>query len=182
MRLHLEDAREPIADVDHAGVLARPLDHMGALGRQTAQMQAGGLVGAVLVPHRRDDAELGEGRRAVDELDETGVFVWFQSMRDRQRLVDFRLVSVQRRLSLTCGEVRPRNSPGRRGSQAPQVPSRAAREREMGWGNGLRRPPRQSGRSPSSGRDAANFSPRRGAKGPYRLPNSRSMSESLSST
>ena len=32
--LHLEHDREPVADVDHAGVLARPLDHPGRLGRQ----------------------------------------------------------------------------------------------------------------------------------------------------
>jgi hypothetical protein len=61
--LHLEHHREPVADVDDAGVLARALDHPGRLGRQPAQMHLRGLVGAVLVPHRREDAELGEARR-----------------------------------------------------------------------------------------------------------------------
>ena len=61
--LHLEHDGKPVADVDHAGVLARPLDHPRRLGRQAAQMHLGGLVRAVLVPHRREDAELGEARR-----------------------------------------------------------------------------------------------------------------------
>ena len=66
--LHLEHDGEPVADVDDAGVLARPLDHPRRLGRQRAQVHLRGFVGAVLVPHRREDAELGEARRAADEL------------------------------------------------------------------------------------------------------------------
>src|SRR4029434_9136955 len=50
--LHLEHACEAIADVDDAGVLARPLDHPGALCRKRAQVDLGRLVRAVLVPHR----------------------------------------------------------------------------------------------------------------------------------
>ena len=65
--LHLEDAGDAVADVDDAGVLAGPLDDPGRLGRQAAQMQPRGFVGAMLVPHRREDAELGEGRRAADQ-------------------------------------------------------------------------------------------------------------------
>ncbi len=58
--LHLEHASQAVADVDDAGVLARALDHPRALGRQRAQMDLGRLVRAVLVPHRRKDAELGQ--------------------------------------------------------------------------------------------------------------------------
>ena len=36
--LHLEDAGEPVADVDDAGVLARSLDDPRRLGRQLFQM------------------------------------------------------------------------------------------------------------------------------------------------
>jgi len=35
--LHLEDHRLAVADVDHPGVLARPLDHLLAAGRQPLQ-------------------------------------------------------------------------------------------------------------------------------------------------
>ena len=78
--LHLEDAGVPVADVDDAGILARPLDHPGRLGRQLAQVQARGFVGAVLVPHRREDAELGEGRRAADQVQDALVFVRLQAV------------------------------------------------------------------------------------------------------
>jgi hypothetical protein len=36
--LHLERHRKPVADVDDAGVLARPLDHPGRFRRQRTQM------------------------------------------------------------------------------------------------------------------------------------------------
>ena len=78
--LHLEDAGVPVADVDDAGVLARALDHPRRLRRQRAQVQARGLVGAVLVPHRRDDAELGQRRLAADEVDEALVFVRLEAV------------------------------------------------------------------------------------------------------
>ena len=88
VRLHLEDADLAVADVDDAGVLAGPVDDLRALGRQLAQMQARRLVGAMLVPHRRDDAELGEGGRAADEGDEARIFVGFEPMRDGELFVD----------------------------------------------------------------------------------------------
>ena len=73
--LHLENHREPVADVDHAGILARPLDHPGRLRRQPAQMHLRGLVRAMLVPHRREDAELGQRRLAPDQVEDALVLV-----------------------------------------------------------------------------------------------------------
>ncbi len=73
--LHLEDHRLAIADVDDAGILARALDHPWRLGRQSAQMEARGLVRAVLVPHRREDAEFGEGRDPADQLQDALILV-----------------------------------------------------------------------------------------------------------
>ena len=40
VRLDLEDGGEPFADVDGAGILARPLQHLGTLGGQGAQVHA----------------------------------------------------------------------------------------------------------------------------------------------
>ena len=57
---HLEDGGLAVADVDDAGILARALDHPRRLGRQLLQMDARGFVGAVLAPHHREDAELGQ--------------------------------------------------------------------------------------------------------------------------
>jgi len=48
---HLEDAGEPIANVDNACVFAWPLDHPRRLGRKFAQMKPRGFVGTMLVPH-----------------------------------------------------------------------------------------------------------------------------------
>src|SRR2546423_1326382 len=69
------EPREPVGDVDHAGVLARPLDHPRRLGGQRAQVDFGGLVGAMLIPHGRKDAELGKTWRAANQLEDTLVFV-----------------------------------------------------------------------------------------------------------
>ena len=78
--LHLEHAGKPVADVDDAGILARSLDYPGRLGRQGAQMHLRGLVRAMLVPHRREDAELGDGRLAADQLEDALVFVRLEAM------------------------------------------------------------------------------------------------------
>ncbi len=103
VRLHLEHADVAIADVDHARVLARSVDDMRALGRQLAQVKARRLVRAMLVPHRRDDAEFGESRGAADQRDEARVFVGFQPMRDRELFVDLRFFGVQRASLRACG-------------------------------------------------------------------------------
>ena len=73
--LHLEHHRLAVADVDHAGVLARSLDHPGRLGRQSPQMDARGFVRAVLVPHRRENPELGEGRHPPDQFQNALILV-----------------------------------------------------------------------------------------------------------
>ena len=86
--LHLEDDRVAIADVDDAGVFARALDHPRRGRRELAQVQARGFVGAVLVPHRREDAELGKARRAAEERENALVFVGLQAMRgDEHRII-----------------------------------------------------------------------------------------------
>ena len=125
--LHLEDAGEPVADVDDAGVLARALDDPGRLGRQLAQVQAGRFIGAMLVPHRGDDAKLGERRRPADQLDETGIFLGREPMSDRQRLIDLRLVSPTSRLS-SRPKICPRQRPRPRRSQLPLFPRPLAGE------------------------------------------------------
>jgi len=53
----------------------------GALGRQPLEMDARGFVRAVLVPHRREDAELGECRHPPDQLQNALIFVRLQAVR-----------------------------------------------------------------------------------------------------
>ena len=78
--LHLEDGGLAVADVDHAGILARALDHPRRLGRQLLQPDLRGLVGAVLAPHRREDAELDHGGRAAHDRQDALVFVGRQAV------------------------------------------------------------------------------------------------------
>ena len=73
--LHLEDGGLAVADVDHAGILARALDDPRRLGRQLLQPDLRGLVGAVLAPHGREDAELHHGGLAAHDLQQPLVFV-----------------------------------------------------------------------------------------------------------
>jgi hypothetical protein len=49
----------------------------------------------MLVPHRRDDAEFGEGRGPADQRDEPRVFVGFQAMRDSELFVNLRFGFAQ---------------------------------------------------------------------------------------
>ena len=90
--LHLEHDGKAVADVDHAGIFARPLDHPGRLGGQRAQMDFRRFVRAVLVPHRREDAELGEARRAADEFFEARVLVRLEAVLGDQLGRDGRFV------------------------------------------------------------------------------------------
>ncbi len=100
--LHLEDAGQPVADVDDARVLAGALDHPRRRGRQAAQVLSRGLVRAMLVPHRRDDAELGQRRVAADERPEAVVLVRFEAVlghklgRDRDIVAEHAAVSTNR--------------------------------------------------------------------------------------
>ena len=68
VRLDLERAREPAADVHRARVLARAHDHARALGRQRPQQPARVLVAAVLGPHEREDGQLHLVGLALHEL------------------------------------------------------------------------------------------------------------------
>ena len=81
MALHLEDAGLPIADVDDAGIFARPLDDPRRLGGKFAQVNARGFIRAMLVPHCRENTKLGEGRRTADKRKDAIVFVRLQAMR-----------------------------------------------------------------------------------------------------
>jgi hypothetical protein len=58
----------------------------------------------MLVPHRRDDAEFGEGRRPADQRDEPRVFVRLEPMRDGERFVDLRFGFAQRPSAFSLGE------------------------------------------------------------------------------
>ena len=69
--LDLERDRLALAEVDHAGVLARPLEDTRPLGGKAAQKRRRVLVGAVLRPEQREDGELEMVRLAAQQLLDT---------------------------------------------------------------------------------------------------------------
>ena len=56
----------------------------------------------MLVPHRRDDPEFGEGRGPADQRDQPRVFVGFQAMRDGELFVDLGFGFAQGTVSLVA--------------------------------------------------------------------------------
>src|SRR5262245_35515702 len=78
--LDLEHGREPVADVYRARILARPLQHPWPSRRQRLEMNARALVAAVLGPHRREDAELGQRWRARERFDNAFVLFGLQAV------------------------------------------------------------------------------------------------------
>ena len=103
MALHLEDAGQPVADVDDASVFAGPLDDPRRLGGEPAQMNPRRFIGAMLVPHRRENAEFGECRRAADEREDARIFVRLQAMRGNEFGGDFGFKSCGHRTSGSRG-------------------------------------------------------------------------------
>jgi hypothetical protein len=59
VRLDFEGAGPAVANVDDAGVFARPLQHQLAARGQALQVNARRLIGAVLAPHHAENAEFG---------------------------------------------------------------------------------------------------------------------------
>ena len=66
--LDLEGDGEAVADVDHAGVLTRALQHARAVRGQAAQLETGMLVAAMLRPQQREDGELEVVRLPIESV------------------------------------------------------------------------------------------------------------------
>jgi hypothetical protein len=73
VRLDLERDRLALAEVDHAGVLAGPLQDALAGGREPLQQPGGMLVPAVLRPEQGEDRQLEVVRLALEQLDDARV-------------------------------------------------------------------------------------------------------------
>ncbi len=97
VRLHLEDRGETIADVDDARVLPRPLNDARPFGRQTPQVNAARLVGAVLAPHHAKDPELGISGFAPQRLKDLPVLLVGQLVLPYERGSNGRVIRETRR-------------------------------------------------------------------------------------
>src|SRR5580692_6561833 len=91
MAFDFENCRPAVADINRAGILARPLHHQLALRRQLSQMDARRLVRAMLRPHHRKNAELCVSRRAPEDLFDFVVLVGRKSERAGLLDIGFRL-------------------------------------------------------------------------------------------
>ena len=80
MAFHFENNALAIADIDDARVFTGAADHLWAGCGQGTEPFLGGLVGTMLVPHGREDAKLGEGRLASDDVEDTLVFVGLEAV------------------------------------------------------------------------------------------------------
>ncbi len=73
--LHLEDAGVAVVDVDHAGVLAGAADDALARHRELHQLLLGRLVGTMLGPHDREDAQLDLVGLAAQPVQQDLIFI-----------------------------------------------------------------------------------------------------------
>src|SRR5205814_3328544 len=74
VRFDFERNGKTIADIDDAGVLARPLQDVLPLARQFLQVDARALIGAVLAPHNAENAQFRERRLAPEQPQNLVVF------------------------------------------------------------------------------------------------------------
>ncbi len=92
VRLHLECGEPAVADVDHAGVLARPLHDARPGGGELPQVNAARFVRAVLGPHDREDAELEVVRLAPEDLPDPVELVGRKAVRGDEGGGDLRVL------------------------------------------------------------------------------------------
>ena len=78
MRLHLENRRLTIANVDDARILPRAANHPLGLGRQLLEVQARALVRAMLAPHHGEDAQFEQIGLAAQRVQHALVFLGAQ--------------------------------------------------------------------------------------------------------
>src|SRR5207344_1318283 len=84
--LDLERDRLAVAEVDHARVLARPLQDSLSRGRKPLQQERGVLVAAVLRPEQREDGELEVVRLPLEQLTDTVVLAVCKAESTMKRL------------------------------------------------------------------------------------------------
>ena len=125
MRLDLERHRPAVRESEHAGVLARPLDDLRTGRGKGLQDRPGMLVGAVLTPQRREDAQLGEGGCAAQHRLDAAVFCWGEIVLAHELRRDGRVAPAGRR---------PGHESEARAPETPRITARNTRPKMVGSG------------------------------------------------
>ena len=94
--LDLEGDRLAVAEVEHAGVLARALEHALALAREPPEQEGRVLVAAVLRPEQREHRELEVVRVAPHQLADTVELPVRETERPVERFRDLRQGAIVR--------------------------------------------------------------------------------------
>jgi len=93
VRLHLERDRRPVTEVEHAGVLARPLQDALTRRRKPLEERGRVLVAAVLRPEKGEDRELEMVRVSAEQLSDSPRFPVRETENAVERLIgEFRQV------------------------------------------------------------------------------------------
>ncbi len=73
-----------VANVDHAGILARAANDPRGFGRQFLQMEARGFIAAMLRPHDREYAEFDHIRLAAHRRQNAVIFFEIEAVLSRR--------------------------------------------------------------------------------------------------
>src|SRR5260370_25352753 len=76
VRFDLKGAHPAVAYIDNPGVFPRALHDPRTARRQAFEMYTRRLVRAMLAPHHAEDAQLGDGRRAAQVLEDLLVLLF----------------------------------------------------------------------------------------------------------
>src|SRR4029450_349307 len=92
---HLKSHRQSVANIDHARILAGPLQNLRAFRRQAFQIVSRALVATVLRPHNGEHSKFRMVWLSPEELDDLSIFLRSQtvtgdSLRGHKRLSELR--------------------------------------------------------------------------------------------
>ena len=125
---HFENRRITIANINHTGIFARPLNDLRAIDRQFFQPFARGFIRAMLRPHDGKHAKLGIIGRAPHMRADHLKLVRRQPVFGDQRIGDFRVIDMTVRFTHESASTIPVNM------RLPSSPPSAVSARRSGCG------------------------------------------------
>jgi hypothetical protein len=77
---HFENHSLPVANINNTGILTGAANHLWPFGGQGAEPFFRGFIGAMLIPHGREDAHFRKARVPAYDFENAIVLVWAQPM------------------------------------------------------------------------------------------------------